>query len=29
VEVKLKEVKDAVAGGSTQTIKDALAALNE
>ncbi len=29
VEAKLKEVKDAVAGGSTQTIKDALAALNE
>jgi hypothetical protein len=29
VEAKMKEVKDAVAGGSTQTIKDALAALNE
>jgi molecular chaperone DnaK (HSP70) len=29
VEGKLKELQDAVAGGSTQTIKDALAALNQ
>ena len=29
VEAKLTELKDAVAGGSTQTMKDALAALNQ
>lgn len=29
VEGKLQELKDAVAGGSTQTIKDAVAALNQ
>jgi heat shock protein 1/8 len=29
VEAKLKELKDVIAGGSTQAIKDALAALNE
>ncbi|KAF8765692.1 hypothetical protein HU200_008192 [Digitaria exilis] len=29
VESKLQELKDAVAGGSTQTIKDALSALNQ
>lgn len=29
VEAKLKELKDAVAEGSTQTIKDAMAALNQ
>ncbi|MQL76941.1 hypothetical protein Taro_009332, partial [Colocasia esculenta] len=29
VESKLQELKDAVAGGSTQSIKDAMAALNQ
>ena len=29
MESKLQELKDAVAGGSTQTIKDALSALNQ
>ncbi|XP_072980208.1 stromal 70 kDa heat shock-related protein, chloroplastic [Typha angustifolia] len=29
VEAKLNELKDAVAGGSTQTMKDAMAALNQ
>jgi heat shock 70kDa protein 1/2/6/8 len=29
VETKLKDLKDAVAEGSTQTIKDAMAALNQ
>ncbi|KAJ8551174.1 hypothetical protein K7X08_000544 [Anisodus acutangulus] len=29
VESKLNELKDAVSGGSTQTIKDAMAALNQ
>ncbi|KAJ0750725.1 putative Heat shock protein 70 family [Helianthus annuus] len=29
VEGKLKELKDAISGGSTQTIKDAMAALNQ
>jgi hypothetical protein len=29
VEAKLKELKDVIAGGSTQAIKDVLAALNE
>ncbi|KAL3699106.1 hypothetical protein R1sor_017128 [Riccia sorocarpa] len=29
VEAKLKELKDAVAGGSTQAIKDGIAALNQ
>ncbi|PHT64546.1 hypothetical protein T459_31614 [Capsicum annuum] len=29
VESKLKELKDAISGGSTQTIKDAMAALNQ
>ncbi|KAI7745376.1 LOW QUALITY PROTEIN: hypothetical protein M8C21_004471 [Ambrosia artemisiifolia] len=29
VEAKLKELKDAISGGSTQTMKDALAALNQ
>jgi heat shock protein 1/8 len=29
VEAKLKELKNVIAGGSTQAIKDALAALNE
>ncbi|KAG2627723.1 hypothetical protein PVAP13_3KG262102 [Panicum virgatum] len=29
VESKLQELKDAVAGGSTQTMKDALSALNQ
>lgn len=29
VEAKLQELKDAVAGGSTQGIKDAMAALNQ
>ncbi|XP_059280478.1 heat shock 70 kDa protein 6, chloroplastic-like [Lycium ferocissimum] len=29
VESKLKELKDAVSGGSTQTIKDVMAALNQ
>ncbi|KAK2664567.1 hypothetical protein Ddye_003141 [Dipteronia dyeriana] len=29
VEAKLKELKDAIAGGSTQVIKDAMAALNQ
>ncbi|KAG6550277.1 hypothetical protein Mapa_008238 [Marchantia paleacea] len=29
VEVKLTELKDAVAGGSTQSIKDGIAALNQ
>ncbi|CAN1175052.1 Stromal 70 kDa heat shock-related protein, chloroplastic [Linum perenne] len=29
VESKLQELKDAIAGGSTQTMKDAMAALNQ
>lgn len=29
VEAKLKDLKDAIAGGQTQTIKDAMAALNQ
>ncbi|KAI3688957.1 hypothetical protein L2E82_46903 [Cichorium intybus] len=29
VEAKLKELKDAISGGSTQTMKDAMAALNQ
>uniref|UniRef100_A0A1D1ZHZ1 Stromal heat shock-related protein, chloroplastic n=1 Tax=Anthurium amnicola TaxID=1678845 RepID=A0A1D1ZHZ1_9ARAE len=29
VEGKLKELKDAISGGSTQPIKDAMAALNQ
>ncbi|XP_009794281.1 stromal 70 kDa heat shock-related protein, chloroplastic-like [Nicotiana sylvestris] len=29
VESKLRELKDAIAGGSTQTIKDTMAALNQ
>ncbi|RAX29351.1 UNVERIFIED_CONTAM: molecular chaperone DnaK, partial [Escherichia coli] len=29
VEAKLQELKDAVAGGSSQGIKDAMAALNQ
>lgn len=29
VEAKLKELKDAIADGSTQSIKDAMAALNQ
>lgn len=29
VESKVKELKDAISGGSTQTIKDAMAALNQ
>lgn len=29
VEAKLVELKDAISGGSTQTIKDAIAALNQ
>lgn len=29
VEGKLKDLKDAVAGGSTQSMKDAMAALNQ
>lgn len=29
VEVKLKELKDAIDNGSTQTIKDAMAELNQ
>lgn len=29
VEAKLKELKDAVAGGSTQSMKDAMATLNQ
>lgn len=29
VESKLKELKDAISGGSTQSIKDAMAALNQ
>lgn len=29
VEVKVKELKDALAGGSTQAIKDAMSALNQ
>ncbi|KAK2986647.1 hypothetical protein RJ640_011725 [Escallonia rubra] len=29
VEAKLRELKDALSGGSTQTIKDAMAALNQ
>ncbi|MCD9559858.1 heat shock [Datura stramonium] len=29
VESKLKELKDAISGGSTQTIKDTMAALNQ
>nr|GMD72682.1 stromal 70 kDa heat shock-related protein, chloroplastic-like [Ipomoea batatas] len=29
VEAKLKELQDAISGGSTQTIKDAMAALNQ
>ena len=29
VEAKLKDLKDAVAGGSTQSMKDAMAALNQ
>ncbi|RWW35077.1 hypothetical protein GW17_00000119, partial [Ensete ventricosum] len=29
VETKLKDLKDAVAGGSTQSMKDAMAALNQ
>ncbi|KAI3673071.1 hypothetical protein L6452_39181 [Arctium lappa] len=29
VEAKLKELKEAISGGSTQTIKDAMAALNQ
>lgn len=29
VESKLRELKDAISGGSTQTIKDAMAALNQ
>lgn len=29
VEGKLKELKDAISGGSTQTMKDAMAALNQ
>ncbi|KAJ6309220.1 hypothetical protein OIU76_018755 [Salix suchowensis] len=29
VEAKLQELKDAVAGGSTQVMKDAMAALNQ
>lgn len=29
VERKLKELKDAISSGSTQTIKDAIAALNQ
>jgi hypothetical protein len=29
VEAKLGELKDAISGGSTQTIKDAMAALNQ
>lgn len=29
VEAKLKELKDAISSGSTQTIKDAMAALNQ
>lgn len=29
VEAKLRELKDVVAGGSTQAIKDAIAALNQ
>lgn len=29
VESKLKELKDAISGGLTQTIKDAMAALNQ
>jgi len=29
VEAKLVELKDAISGGSTQTIKDAMAALNQ
>lgn len=29
VESKLSELKDAISGGSTQTIKDAMAALNQ
>lgn len=29
VDVKLQELKDAISGGSTQTMKDAMAALNQ
>ena len=29
VEAKVKELKDAISGGSTQAIKDAMAALNQ
>lgn len=29
VESKLRELKDAISGGSTQTIKDTMAALNQ
>ncbi|KAF0934802.1 hypothetical protein E2562_028811 [Oryza meyeriana var. granulata] len=29
VDAKLKELKEAIAGGSTQNMKDAMAALNE
>ena len=29
VEAKLSELKEAISGGSTQTIKDAMAALNQ
>lgn len=29
VEAKLKELKDAISGGSTQAIKDSMAALNQ
>lgn len=29
VESKVKELKDAISSGSTQTIKDAMAALNQ
>ena len=29
VEAKIQELKDVVAGGSTQAIKDAMAALNQ
>lgn len=29
VEAKLQELKDAISGGSTQTMKDAMAALNQ
>jgi len=29
VEAKLKELKDAIASGSTQSMKDTMAALNQ